>query len=146
MLFDNSDCTGTDPTLSPEETDTLNFIRGGEEHVGCRINTATPPTEDMWQVIAHFAEISDLPAPDHVGGYACWGYRGPAFELHAGASRNSPIVGTAQPGQSVVTMYYSYYPDWQFYDIATGPGGETITSGWASDIDIGDANCDLVAG
>lgn len=146
MLFDNAGCTGKNVKLDPPQTSTVAFIREGETHVGCKINTSRPPTADMRAVYAQFSEFIDLPAPDYVGGYACWGYRGPAFDLRAGASASAPLIGTAQTGQSVVTTYYSHYEGWQFYTIVSGPGGDTILSGWATGIDIGDANCDSVAG
>ncbi|MEM9106972.1 MAG: YARHG domain-containing protein [Pseudomonadota bacterium] len=146
MMFDNADCTGKDVKLDPQQTSTVAFIREGETHVGCKINTSKPPSADMQRVYSAFSNYVDLPAPDYVGGYACWGYRGPAFELRAGASASAPLIGNAQTGQSVVTTYYSHYPGWQFYDIVTGPAGDVILSGWATGIDIGDANCETVAG
>lgn len=146
MLFDNAGCTGKDVKLDPQQKSTVAFIREGEAHVGCKINTSKPPSAGMRAVHATFADFIDLPAPDYVGGYACWGYRGPAFDLRAGASASAPLIGTAQTGQSVVTTYFSHHPGWQFYDIVTGPDGETVASGWATGIDIGDANCDSVAG
>lgn len=145
-LFDNADCNGSSVNLLPVQTDTVKFIREGEAHVGCRIDTSRPPNAEMRQVFERFARFTDLPAPDYVGGYACWGYRGPAVELRAGASAASPVVASAEPGQSVVTKYHSFYPGWQFYDIRSGPGGETIASGWVADIDISERNCDRVAG
>ncbi len=146
MLFDNGDCRGKNVNPDPRQAETVAFIREGETHVGCKINTSKPPSADMRAVHAFFSQFIDLPAPDYVGGYACWGYRGPAFELRAGASATAPLIGTAQTGQSVVTTYFSHYPGWQFYDIVTGPNGGTILSGWATGIDIGDAHCDSVAG
>ena len=146
VLFDNSDCTGKKFKPGLQQARTVGFIRDGEAQAGCQIDTTEPPSAAMRQVHAHFSRIIDLPAPDHVGGYACWGYRGPAFDLHSGASTDSPVLGTALPGQSVVTTYYSLYPDWLFFDIVTGPDGETLVSGWSTGVDIGEANCDLVAG
>lgn len=146
MLFDNTDCTGKKFNPGPQNAKAVRFIRDGESHVGCNIDTSKPPSVAMQQVHAYFSAFIDLPAPDHVGGNACWRYRGPAFDLHAGASSQSPVLGTALPGQSVVTTYYSFYPDWLFVDIVTGPDGEMLVSGWSTGVDISEANCDQVAG
>lgn len=145
-LFDNSDCTGSGPTPPPDLAETVALIRDGETFVGCQINTSQPPSAAMWEVRNRFAQFIDLPAPDHIGGYACWGYRGPAFNLHVGTSLQSPVVGTAQTGQSVVTTYFGSPNGWVFGDIVTGPAGEVLATGWFTGVDISGANCDQVAG
>jgi hypothetical protein len=146
MLFDNSNCTMSGPTPPPALAQDVARIRDGETFVGCRIDTSQPPSAAMRQTHARFSRFIDLPVPDHVGGYACWGYRGPAFRLLAGASMNAPEVGIAQTGQSVVTTYWGRPGGWTFGTIMTGPGGAVLTEGWFAGVDISEGNCDLVAG
>jgi hypothetical protein len=93
MLFDNSDCTISGPTPPPALAEDIALIREGENFVGCRVDTSRPPTPEMYRVHAHFSRFIDLPVPDHVGGYACWGYRGPDFRVLSGANVNAPESG-----------------------------------------------------
>jgi hypothetical protein len=146
MLFDNSDCTMSGPTPPADLARDVARIREGEASAGCRIDTSQPPTAAMRQTRARFSRFIDLPVPDHVGGYACWGYKGPAFRLLAGASLSAPEVGVAQTGQSVVTTYWGRPGGWVFGTITTGPGGSVLTEGWFAGVDIGPDNCELVAG
>lgn len=146
MLFDNSDCSVSGPTPPPRQAESVSFAREGEDHVGCRIDTSRAPTQAMREVHAQYARFSDLPVPDYLGGYACWGYRGAAFPVLSGASASAPVLGTAETGQSVVTTYFTNVPGWDFVDILTGPGGDVLVSGWITGVDIGSANCDQVAG
>jgi hypothetical protein len=145
-LFDNSDCTMSGPTPPPGLAEDVALIRQHEDFMGCRIDTSRPPGEMIIRTHARFSRFIDLPVPDHLG-YACWGYRGPAFRLLAGASMNAPEVGTAQTGQSVVVSYWTpSKPGWTFGSIVTGPGGAFVTEGWFAGVDLSDANCDQVAG
>ncbi len=146
MLFDNSNCTISGPTPPPLLADDIGRIREGEDHVGCRIDTSQPPTPEMYRLHAHYSQFIDLPAPDYIGGYACWGYRGPDFRLLSGANINAPEVGIARTGQSVVTEHWGRPGGWVYGSIVTGPGGEVLTEGWFAGVDISDSNCDLVAG
>jgi hypothetical protein len=146
MLFDNSDCTVSGPTPPPQLAEDIARIREGEDHLGCRIDTSQPPTSEMVQLHAHFSRFIDLPAPDYIGGYACWGYRGPDFRLLSGANINAPEVGVARTGQSVVTEHWGRPGGWIYGTIVTGPAGEVLTQGWFAGVDISDENCDLVAG
>lgn len=145
-LFDNSNCTVSGPTPPPALAQDVRDIRDGENFVGCRIDTGQPPSADMIRTHARFSRFIDLPVPDHVGGYACWGYRGPAFRLLAGASLDSPEVGIARTGQSVVTTYFGRPGGWVFGQVVTGPGGEFVTEGWFAGVDLSPSNCEQVAG
>jgi hypothetical protein len=146
MLFDNSDCTISGPTPPPALAEDIALIREGENFVGCRIDTSRPPTPEMYRVHAHFSRFIDLPVPDHVGGYACWGYRGPDFRVLSGANVNAPEMGIARTGQSVVTTYFGRPGGWVYGTIMTGPGGQVLTEGWFAGVDLSGGNCDLVAG
>jgi hypothetical protein len=103
MLFDNSTARSRVPRRPLRWPRISRLIREGENFVGCRIDTSRPPTPEMYRVHAHFSRFIDLPVPDHVGGYACWGYRGPDFRVLSGANVNAPEIGIARTGQSVVT-------------------------------------------
>jgi hypothetical protein len=146
MLFDNSDCTMSGPTPPPALAEDVALIRSHEEHIGCRIDTSRPPSAAMRDAHARYARFIDLPAPDHLAS-ACWGYRGPDFRLLAGAFIGAPEVGIARTGQSVIVSWWTpSKPGWVFGRITTGPQGEFVTEGWFAGVDLGDDNCDLVAG
>lgn len=145
-LFDNSNCTVSGPTPPPGLAADVARIREGETFVGCRINTAQAPSAEMYRLHAHYSRFIDLPVPDHVGGYACWGYRGPDFRLLAGARMDAPEVGIARTGQSVVSTYWGREGGWVYGAIMTGPGGTVLTEGWFAGVDLSDGNCDQVAG
>lgn len=146
MLFDNSNCTMSGPTPPPALAQDVARIREGERFVGCRIDTSQAPSAAMYQLHAQYARLIDLPVPDHVGGYACWGYRGPDFRLLAGASINAPEVGIARTGQSVVLGHWPGPNGWIYGAIVTGPSGSLLTEGWFAGVDLSPANCDRVAG
>jgi hypothetical protein len=146
MLFDNSNCSISGPTPPAQLAEDIARIREGENHVGCRIDTSRPPTPAMYQLHAHYSRFIDLPAPDYIGGYACWGYRGPDFRLLSGARADAPEVGIARTGQSVVTEHWGRPGGWVYGSILTGPSGDVLTQGWFTGVDISNSNCDLVAG
>jgi hypothetical protein len=146
MLFDNSNCTMSGPTPPPGLAADVARIREGETFVGCRIDTSQPPSPAMYQLHATYSRLIDLPVPDHIGGYACWGYRGPDFRLLAGASMGAPEVGIARTGQSVVSEHWPRDGGWIYGSIVTGPGGTVLTEGWFAGVDLSAANCDRVAG
>jgi len=146
MLFDNSDCTTRNATPMGADAETVRLIRQGEEFNGCSIDTSKPPTAAMRETLARFSPFIHLPAPDEVGGYACWGYRGAPFPVLAGAHPDAPVFGTAQTGQSVVSLYMGRPGGWWFGEITTGMDGPTVLMGWFQGVDLSDANCDQVAG
>lgn len=95
---------------------------------------------------AHLARMSvfaDIPASDELG-WACLGYTGPGFALHAGTDSRHRITGHVQPGHFV---YSEYYPraGWVFLVSTTGPGGRTLAEGW-SNTRITSAQCLSEAG
>ncbi|MGP1356825.1 DUF4453 domain-containing protein [Roseicyclus sp.] len=146
-LFDNSDCVMSGPTPPPGLAEDVALIREHEALLGCRIDTSRPPTPEMRAAFARYARLRDLPVPDHLG-FACWGYRGPAFRLLAGASVEAPELGIAQPGQSIVVGHWtpSKSPPWTYGTVLTGPGGAVIAEGWFAGVDMSDASCDRTAG
>jgi len=146
MLFDNSDCTGRNVTPTGADAEIVQRIGEGEEFNACQINTAAPPTPALRAAWAHFSRFIDLPIPDEVGGYACWGYKGPAFPVRAGASHGAPVLGTAQTGQSVVTTYWGRPGGWEFVEITNEIGGAPVLTGWIHNVDISPDRCDMVAG
>jgi len=146
MLFDNSNCTGSNPTPPPALAEDVARIREGERFVGCAIDTSQPPSPEMYRMHARLSRFIDLPVPDHVGGYACWGYRGPDFRVLSGANVNAPELGIARTGQSVVTTYWGKPGGWVFGAITTGPGGQLLTEGWFAGVDLHPSNCDEAAG
>ncbi len=145
-LFDNSNCTVTGPTPPPALADAVRLIREGEAFVGCQVNADVPPSQGMWQTLSRFSGFSDIPVPDHVGGYGCFGYRGPAFELRAGTSLAAPAVGIAQPGHSIVSTYFGSLNGWVFAEVLTSPDGALVTEGWFTGVDLSPNNCAQVAG
>jgi hypothetical protein len=146
MLFDNSNCTMSGPTPPPGLAEDVARIRESEDFVGCRIDTSQPPSARMYELHAQYSRLIDLPVPDHLGGYACWGYRGPDFRLLAGASLGAPELGIARTGQSVLLEHWGRSDGWTYGVIMTGPAGQVLTEGWFAGVDLSAANCDRTAG
>lgn len=142
-LFDNSDCSTSQPNLSAQDAELVGLIRGGEEQVGCSINTGAGPSAAMRETHAFYNGLQDIPAADHLG-WACWGYRGAPIPVRSGASDAAPVIGTLQPGQGMVSEYWPRGP-FIFATIVTGPSGSTLAQGWMR-AQISDADCDQVAG
>ena len=142
-LFDNSNCTTSEPALSTEDTQIVSAIREGEARVGCSVNTGAGPSAEMRAAHAIYNALQDVPGRDELG-WACWGYTGASVPVRAGASPGSPVIGTLQPGQSVV---FEYWPrnGFAFATLVTGSGGSVLGQGWM-EARITDADCELVAG
>lgn len=145
IMFNNADCIGTSPVLSPADQEAVNQIRGTEQQIGCRINTAGGPNAEMQAAFAEYSRLIDIPAIDHLG-FACWGYLGPPAPLRAGASFNAPIIGQIETGQSAS---YQYWPrnGWNYVHVSTGPSGVGLGSGWVQ-LDLGPDGslCEMQAG
>jgi hypothetical protein len=142
-LFDNSDCSTSQPALSAQDTELVTRIREGEAQVGCSINTGAGPSPAMREAHAFYNSLQDIPAADHLG-WACWGYHGAPMPIRSGASDTAPVIGTLQPGQGMVSEYWPRGA-FIFATIVTGPSGAVLGQGWMR-AGITDADCDQVAG
>jgi hypothetical protein len=142
-LFGNAGCTQTDAAAVAVDRQAVDSMRGLEQHIGCRVDTGATPTPAMWARKAALDRLIDIPVPDELG-FACWGWRGGAFTLHAGASASSPVLGTAQTGQSIL---YDFWPrgDWSYVAISNGPGTSVVAEGWAQP-GVAEGMCDEMAG
>ena len=142
-LFDNADCTASRPALPPAEAAAVARMTALEDRIGCRVDTRAAPTPGQRAIQARLARLDDLPEPDEVG-WACIGYLGPPFDLHAGASQTSAAVGRAGPGQSLV-LNYRPRDGWHYLIVTGGPDGASYQEGWGR-IDIAENLCREQAG
>ncbi|MFN3938790.1 MAG: DUF4453 domain-containing protein [Gemmobacter sp.] len=143
QLFGNAGCTGTNPALPAADREAVARMRELELQTGCRIDTGRGPSAGQRQIHAKLARLIDLPEPDEFG-YACWGYHGAGFTLHAGTSVASPLIGVAQTRQS---LFYGYHRKngWHYIEVSNGPGTPVVAEGWAPVIPA-PGMCDLEAG
>jgi hypothetical protein len=72
-----------------------------------------------------FSRFIDLPAPDYIGGYACWGYRGPDFRLLSGARADAPEVGNRADRPVGGDRALGQARGLGLRQIVTGPGGRS---------------------
>ncbi|MEM9317862.1 MAG: DUF4453 domain-containing protein, partial [Pseudomonadota bacterium] len=75
----------------------------------------------------------------------CWGYSGPNVPVHAGAATSTALLGQLQSGLSYSTTHYSVL-DWRFITVSTGPGGQSIVTGWAPGYAFSGSSCAQEAG
>jgi hypothetical protein len=142
-MFGNAGCTQTDAGAVTVDRQAVDYMRGLEQGICYRVDTGAAPTPAMWARKAALDRMIDIPVLDEFG-FAYWGWRGGAFPLHAGASASSPVIGTAQPRQSLI---FGYLPrgDWSYVAISNGPGTAVVAEGWAS-TEVGRGMCDQEAG
>jgi hypothetical protein len=142
-LFGNLGCRPGEPAPPAADRAAVARMQALEDRIGCRTDTRAPPTAAQIAVLARIVRLVDIPEPDELG-FACWGYLGAPFPLHAGASAASPQTGTAPSGLSLV---YDYDPrnGWSYVRVVTGPGGGTVAEGW-SDRPPPTAQCRETAG
>jgi len=142
-LFGNAGCVTGDAGAVAVDRQAVDYMRGLEQRIGCRVNTGVGPSPAMWARKGALDRLTNIPIPDELG-FACWGWRGGAFTLHAGASPFSPVIGAAQPRQSIL---YDHWPrgDWAYVSISDGPGTAVVAEGWAQP-GMGPGMCDQEAG
>ncbi|MEM6390728.1 MAG: DUF4453 domain-containing protein [Pseudomonadota bacterium] len=142
-MFDNSNCTGSGPTLTPMDQEAVRVMRDQEARAGCRVNTAAGPTQGLIAAWQEYARLFEIPAVDELG-WACWGYSGPTITLHAGTGMNTPQIGQLASGQSLVSEHWPRN-GWVYVSVLTGPGGSLLASGWTA-ARVDDSMCAQVAG
>lgn len=143
-LFDNGNCTTSSPTLPQEYAEAVTRMRAEESRVGCAINTSQAAWPSIRSITDFYNQFWSIPEPLD-GGYACWGYSGPTVTFYAGASLDTPVMGTLTTGLSYSTGSWGL-PGWQFYTISTGPGGQNLFSGWARHGSFDSGTCAQEAG
>lgn len=143
-LFDNSNCTTSNPVLPPDYAQAVGRMRDLEARVGCRVTTGQPAWPSIRRIANFYNQFWSIPEPLD-GGYACWGYTGPAVTLYAGASTTTPQMGTVTSGLSYGSETWGL-PGWQFYSVSTGPGGQHLFSGWAPHGAFAQGSCEQEAG
>jgi hypothetical protein len=129
-LFGNAGCRTADAGAVAVDREAVALMRQYEER--CQINTQGGPTPGMWARKALLDRVIEIPTVDEFG-YACWGYNGPGFALHAATSAQSPVIGVAQTRQSLL---YSHWQKngWAFIEVSNGPGTPIMAAGWAQGV------------
>jgi hypothetical protein len=98
-VFDNSDCTPGDVTLTAAERDFVEYTRDMEAEFACEIDTSQTTLEldatDDW------LRLEDLPYRDLTES-GCIGWLGQTLPLRSAANDRSPVIGQILPGDMVV--------------------------------------------
>ncbi|MFN6979096.1 MAG: DUF4453 domain-containing protein [Gemmobacter sp.] len=142
-LFGNAGCMTADAGALQVNRAEVARLREYEGWIGCRTSTSRNPTAAMRSLKARLDRLIDIPEPIE-GGFACWGYTGPAFALHAGTGAGTPVIGRMDPGLSAITEYWPKN-GWTYIVVSTGPGGSVVAEGWTT-AQISDRQCRAVAG
>lgn len=127
-LFDTTRCTGTTPRLSPADAQMADHARWMEAELGCKVDTARPASARMRNQAARLARLRDIPVADEFG-WACHGYRGPAFDLHGGAGAETPVIGQALP-ETTLFSEHLLRNGWAFVVARDPATGATLAEGW----------------
>lgn len=141
-MFDNADCIGTEITVPKKNRDLLAYVKHVEADLTCKVNTSrTRPPVDRADLRL---QLQDLAALDEYGGAGCFGYQGPAFNLHAGHDAGSPVLGQVQPGDDIRYLFRSFDApnDWIYTEAQKD--GKTISLGWSQRLET--QLCDSFAG
>lgn len=112
-VFDNSDCTGKDVSLSPASARTVAMIRDQEAWMGCAVDTAGNRLDVPHRPLLERLEVLPVPTDTASG---CIGWRGGSIPLLAAPREDAPVVGLGETGMNVVWEYdYVGVADgWQF--------------------------------
>lgn len=129
-LFDNSNCTTGTANAPPAYGQIISWVRGDEARIGCNLNTGQPAWPSIRAAFNYYNQFWTVAVPVD-GGFGCWGYRGPAVTVHAGAATTTPVLGQLNPGLSYVDTHYGVN-GWAFITVLTGPSGQEIVTGWAT--------------
>lgn len=142
--FDNSDCTGTEITLSDRDQAAVDHILGLEADLNCAIDGNAPGLEHLAQ-FEHLRNADMIPAPvEHES--ACIGYIGSALPLRAAPIADGRVIGELRPGDNVSFIFLNEGP-WD-YVLASAEGEDTALprrAGWAP-VAQGYIDCEMYAG
>ena len=136
-VFDNSDCTGTEVTLSAADQALVNAIRAEERT--CKVDTGG--TVLNVHGVAFRKEMIDLPMPV-ADESACVGWLGEPLPLRLGHSAEAPVGAMAERGDNLLYQFADV-GDWSFVEAFRD--GEVVGVGWAPYFDWGEL-CEMVAG
>ena len=141
-VFDNSDCTGTQVSVAKADREILAYVEGVEADLACKLDTSKPraPVERVDLRL----QLEDLAALDDIGGAGCFGYQGPAFDLHAARRAGSTILGQVNTGDDIRYLFRSFggQHDWIYTEAQRD--GKTISLGWSQRLEVD--LCDSFAG
>ena len=139
-VSENSDCTGKSVSLSSAETSMVGQIRGLEEELGCKVNTAQPVLSLEEMDVRR--RLTDLPVRAEFES-ACIGWLGERIQLKAGHQPDAGVVGEISPGD---TIGYSHQGigSWE-YVVVKDRDWRFKSAGW-TDQTFGMAICEQVAG
>ena len=144
-VFDNSNCTGKDVSLSPRDQAVVREVQRIEKQQGCSVDTSRRSL--ALDDIAFRRRLVDLPIIDELGlGSGCLGWRGGRQPLYAGHSADTQVLGWIEPGQYVGYFYGSEDSpdDWFYVVVKTVNWERFVAAGWART--TSDEECDGWAG
>lgn len=122
-VFDNTDCTTTEPLLSAPDRARMETFRQLEEIEGCAVDTSRSqldhPSPLDWSVI----ETLPIPTGFESG---CVGYRYAPFPLRTNPDPDAAIVGEVRRGDSI-GFNHEFEDGWMFV-VTDAPTGYM---GWA---------------
>jgi hypothetical protein len=135
-MFDNRDCTTSDPQLDADATRIVDMVREVEEEFDCSVDTSGAPF-NLSNVFERLV-LQDLPVRT---GYesACIGYTGPALLLTGGRHPDSAISGEILPGMDLMFLHIPV-DGMDFIDLGNGD------MGWVGTNLITPAVCTAIAG
>lgn len=125
-LFDNSDCTGTEVTLTPADTALLARIRSLEAQHGCNVDTSRT-WFDMPDILFRKA-LSVLPVRMD-GQWGCLGWTGPQTPLYSGYHEPFHAIGRVDPGDYVL-FEHEGTGQWQYVTVHIGDFDVFKSAGW----------------
>lgn len=129
--FDNSDCTGQDVALTPEDADLVNEIQRIEAASNCSVDTGRTTLDISDLTMRERLERQPVRHEgDNNEGWACIGYIGQEITLHAGPNAASAPIGRLNPGDWVVVGRYQNVDGWWYITTHEESWGALVSSGW----------------
>ena len=140
--FDNTDCTGTDITLSQRDRAAVDHIEALEQELGCAIDTSQPRLEHA-VLLDRLRVLEVIPAPvEHESG--CIGYAGAPLSLHTAPAPGALVIGRIEPGDDLGFAYLGE-GGWEYVLVWNESEPGVTRHGWAP-LTLAQDSCEMFAG
>ncbi len=126
--FDNSDCSSSVPRVAADMRDFVTRVQDREAALSCAVNT-NRRTIDL-PMLERRQALSKQPLATATESL-CIGYIGPSLDLRAAPDVNAAVIGSIQPGDSVL-IAHDGIRGWNFASEVKRVGEDQTSLGWHS--------------
>lgn len=128
-VFDNDDCTTTDPRISTADAERIERIIARESRLGCNIDVNRTVLEVPAIADRRLLTVQPIAAETET---LCVGFVGRPVAMRTGPARQAEVLGTIEPGD---TLFFTHLPEggWNFVSALRRDGVDIMRTGWTDD-------------